>query len=688
VRFAVFSRHARRVWLELFDRPEDAVPYARIPLDPATHRQGDIWSVFVSGLEEGALYAYRVEGEYDPLRGHRYNPYKLLLDPYARAVTGSFDWDLADARGFEPTSPDGDLTPSIVDSAAGCPKCVVVDDEFEWEGDRPLGTPMDRTVIYELHVRGFTIHPSSGVERPGTYHGLTERLEHLRSLGVTAVELLPVQEFDHRENPKRNPATGELLGNYWGYSTVCFFAPVSRYCSLRRVGSQVRAFKEMVKACHRAGIEVILDVVFNHTSEGDETGPTLCFRGLDNIIFYMLGEDRRRYKNYSGCGNTLNCNHPLVRDFILDCLRYWVVEMHVDGFRFDLASVLGRDQDGEILANPPLLERIAEDPVLAGSKIIAEAWDAAGAYQVGSFPGERWAEWNGHYRDDVRRFWRGEPGLSAALATRLAGSADLYEGSGRTPLHSINFVTCHDGFTLSDLVTYERKRNWANGENNRDGSDQNLSWNCGVEGETDDPEVNALRARQIRNLLATLLLSQGVPMILAGDEMRRSQRGNNNAYNQDNELSWLDWGLLDRNASLVKFVQGLIQLRQRFSALRRRRFFTGDPLDDGQPDISWYGPQVDQSPWSSDSRCLACWINTEHPQEPDLYLMFNASARDRNFVLPAPAGSRWRRLLDTAAPQERWLYAVEDSPGLGRIERVPVRRHSVVMLCTPSEPEK
>jgi glycogen operon protein len=447
------------------------------------------------------------------------------------------------------------------------------------------------------------------------------------------------------------------------------------------MGGQVREFKEMVKALHQAGIEVILDVVFNHTSEGDETGPTLCFRGLDNVIYYMLEEeDRRRYKNYSGCGNTFNCNHPLVRDFILDCLRYWVVEMHVDGFRFDLASVLGRDQHGEILANPPLVERIAEDPVLAGCKIIAEAWDAAGAYQVGSFPGERWAEWNGRYRDDIRRFWRGDPGQVSALATRLAGSADLYQGSGRSPLHSINFVTCHDGFTLADLVTYEQKRNEANGEQNRDGTSDNLSWNGGMEGETDNPQVCDLRDRQIRNFLATLLLSQGVPMLLAGDELRRTQGGNNNAYCQDNPTSWVDWRLRERHADLVEFVAAMIALRRRYASLRRSEFFTGDPLFDGRPDISWHGLRLTEQPWGEGSRCLAAWINARTLDEPEFFLVLNADGEDHAFEIPAPETGAWRLLVDTAAPDRRWARPAEDAPQIAVGTPLTVSSRSLVLL--------
>jgi glycogen operon protein len=681
VRFAVFARHATRVWLEIYARPKDSEPVERYELTGAEYRIGDIWCAFLEGLGEGTLYGFRAEGPYEPSRGHRYNPYKLLLDPYARAVTGSFDWRLADARGFDPMGPEHALAQSRLDSAGGCPKCIVLDDRFDWEGDRPPRVPWDRTVIYELHVRGFTADPSSRVPHPGTYRGLMERIPYLQRLGVTAVELLPVQEFDHRENPKQNPLTGEWLGNYWGYSTVCFFAPVSRYSSAGGLGGQVHEFKELVKALHRAGIEVILDVVFNHTSEGDETGPTLCFRGLDNLVYYMLEEDLARYKNYSGCGNTFNCNHPLVRDFILDSLRYWVVEMHVDGFRFDLASVLGRDPKGELLANPPLVERIAEDPVLAGRKIIAEAWDAAGAYQVGSFPGERWAEWNGRYRDDTRRFWRGEEGQVPSLATRLAGSSDLYQTSGRSPLHSINFVTCHDGFTLADLVSYERKRNLANGEDNRDGADDNLSWNCGVEGETADPGILELRRRQARNFLTTLLLSQGVPMLLAGDELGRTQGGNNNAYCQDNPTSWVDWSEIELREPLIDFVSGLIALRQRFAALRRSDFFTGNPRLDGRPDVSWHSTRLGESPFGRENHCLACHLSALEEGEPELYLMLNGGGADETFELPGPAAGEWRRLVDTADAEGRWIGSPEDAGAVVPGRKIALGSRSVVLLA-------
>ena len=568
--FAVFSRHATAVSLLLFDHPQAPTPFAEIALDPATHRTGDIWHAQVDGAGPGTFYLYRVDGPWEPDRGHRFNPDKLVLDPYVKAVTGSFTWDFADA--------------------AGMPKGIVLADDFDWQGDRPLNNPLRFSVIYEAHVRGFTRHPSSGVEHPGTFRGVIEKIPYLADLGVTAVELLPVQEFDELANTRVNPRTGERLQNFWGYDTISFFAPKGRYSAGGSLGEQVTEFKEMVRALHAAGIECILDIVFNHTAEGDETGPTLCFRGLDNSIYYMLDEaDPRRYRNYTGCGNTMNCNHPIVRTLIMDCLRYWVVEMHVDGFRFDLGSVLGRDTDGRIMENPPILERIAEDPVLRHTKIIAEAWDAAGAYQVGWFPGGRWAEWNDRFRDDVRRYWRGDPGQVAHLATRLAGSSDLYLRDGRKPFHSINFVTSHDGFTLNDLVSYEEKHNEENGEDGRDGFGNNLSANHGVEGPTTDPRIECVRARQVKNYLATLLLSLGTPMILGGDEMRRTQRGNNNPWCQNNEISWYDWRLLEMHADIHRFCREAIAFRKRHPAFLRPEFWNGrDSSHNLIPDITWF----------------------------------------------------------------------------------------------------
>ncbi len=467
------------------------------------------------------------------------------------------------------------------------PKCVFTHDHFDWHDDRPLRHPWSKTVIYEMHVRGFTIHPNSGVEHPGTYRGLMEKIPYLQDLGVTAVELMPVHEFNERQVSGINPQTGKPLRDYWGYDPVAFFAPKASYSSAGGLGQQKLEFKEMVRALHRAGIEVILDVVFNHTAEGNELGPTLCFRGIDNAIFYMLESDKRYYKNYTGTGNTINANHPVVRDHILAALRYWMVEMHVDGFRFDLASVLGRDGSGKLLANAPLLERIAEDPILRDVKIVAEAWDAAGAYQVGSFSERRWAEWNGRYRDDVRRFWRGDDGMLGAFASRICGSADIYTKSGKGPESSINFVTCHDGFTLNDLVSYCGKHNEANGENNHDGTDANFSENYGAEGETTDAGIETLRKGQIKNFLLTLLISRGVPMLLGGDEFRRTQGGNNNAYCQDNKTSWHDWSCSGAAQSeIFRFTRDMIAFRRAHPILSKEQFYT-------DAEIHWFGPQGD-----------------------------------------------------------------------------------------------
>jgi len=469
VRFSLFSRHATRVTLLLYDKPNARTPTHEICLDAEANRTGDIWHADVQGLQAGQLYLYRVEGPVDPKNGHRFDGKALLLDPYARAIT----------RVVPPGGYRGRR-----DFLRPVPKCVVVDDTFDWQGDRPLNIPLRESIIYETHVRGLTCHPTAGVQYPGTFRGVIEMIPYFKKIGISAVEFLPVQEFHDWDTVRSNPVTREPLSNYWGYDTVAFFAPNSRYSSSGDCGQQVVEFKEMVRELHKAGIGIILDVVFNHTAEGNENGPMISFRGIDNVIYYMLEEDKRLYRNYSGCGNTLNCNHPVVRNFIIDCLHYWVLNMHVDGFRFDLASILGRDQQGNLIANPPLVERIAEDPILRETKIIAEAWDAAGAYQVGSFPGGRWAEWNGRFRDDVRRYWRNDPGMISSLATRLAGSSDLYLRDGRAPFHSVNFVTCHDGFTLNDLVSYSHKHNEANGENDQDGENHNLSDNYGVEGPT------------------------------------------------------------------------------------------------------------------------------------------------------------------------------------------------------------
>ena len=590
VNFAFFSRHASRVRLELFDHPEDAVPARVIDLDPARNRTGDVWHVWLDGIGPGQLYAYRVDGPYEPSEGHRFNFNRLLLDPFATAISQLPPWDFASARGYDPSAPEQDLALSKLDNSSSMPKCVFVNEPFGWDGDQPLRHPWSMTVIYETHVRGFTIHPKSGVGHPGTYRGLMEKIPYLKELGVTAVELMPVYEFNECQVPGINPQTGKPLRNYWGYDPVAFFAPKASYSSAGGLGQQKLEFKEMVRALHRAGIEVILDVVFNHTAEGNELGPTLCFRGIDNAIFYMLASDKRYYKNYAGTGNTINANHPVVRDYILGALRYWVVEMHVDGFRFDLASILGRDGTGNLLSNPPLIERIAEDPILSGTKLIAEAWDAAGAYEVGSFSQRGWAEWNGHYRDDVRRFWRGDDGMLGSFASRICGSADIYAKTGKCPECSINFVTCHDGFTLNDLVSYRDKHNEANGESNRDGTNDNLSENYGVEGETENAQIESIRKRQIKNFLLTLLISRGVPMLLGGDEFRRTQRGNNNAYCQDNETSWVDWTHLEQHQEIYRFAHGMIAFRCAHPVLSKEQFYT-------DAEIQWLNPAGGLPDW-------------------------------------------------------------------------------------------
>jgi glycogen operon protein len=647
VNFAVFSRHATRVQLELYDRAGDATPSRVVPFDPVHHRTGDVWHAWVQGIGVGQLYAYRVDGPYCPSDGgHRFNAHKLLLDPFATAVAPIDDWDFSRALAYDPDSPALDTSFSRVDNAGSTPKCVVTDEDFDWGGDRPLRRPWSETIIYEAHVRGWTIHPSAGVSAPGTFRGLTEKIPYFQDLGITAIELMPVAEFNERDQIRVNPQTGALLTNYWGYNSVAFMAPKASYSSSGGEGQQTLEFKEMVKAFHAAGIEVILDVVLNHTAEGNERGPTFSFRGFDNSIFYLLEEeDTRYYRDYTGTGNTVNANHPAVRDIILETLRHWVVEMHVDGFRFDLASVLGRGRTGQLLADPPLLERIAEDPILRGIKLIAEAWDAAGAYQVGSFSERAWAEWNGRYRDDVRRFWRGDEGMRGLFASRLTGSSDLYERSGKTPQSSINYVTAHDGFTLNDLVSYARKHNEANGEDNRDGTNENYSENFGVEGPSDDPAIERARIRQIKNFLLTLFVSRGVPMMLGGDEVRRTQRGNNNAYCQDNEVSWFDWTLVERHAEIHRFVRGLIRFRQATPVLRADAFYT-------EEELRWFGPDLQPPDWNDAAdRRLACLIAA---RDADLYLVFNASAEPVTFSLPVSASGPWHLVADTSreAPED------------------------------------
>lgn len=593
--------------------------------------------------------------------GHRFDGTARLIDPYARALAGHFL-----------RADDGIIRP---------PKCVVVDDDFNWDGDRHLRCNLSETIIYEMHVRGFTCSETSHVEYPGTYLGVIEKIPYLQSLGVTAVELMPVHEFpikDCQGNDLRHP-------NYWGYDPMAFFSPHRGYAVDQEPGAQVNEFKQMVKALHQAGIEVILDVVFNHTCEGNELGPTLSFKGLENRVYYMLENGGRFYRNYSGCGNTINGNHPICREMIFNCLRHWVHNYHIDGFRFDLASILSRDRDGHLVANPPLVEMIGEDPMLADTKIIAEAWDAAGAYQVGTFANLRWAEWNGQYRDDVRSFWRGDHHLRGKLATRLAGSSDLYERGGRKPYHSINFVTSHDGFTLNDLVSYSRKHNEANGEGNRDGDDNNHSANYGVEGPTDQENVETIRLQQIKNMLATLLVSQGVPMIVAGDECRRTQYGNNNAYCQDNKISWFDWSRTEQHADLVRFTRTLIEFRKSEPTLRRESFLEGMAHKPGElPDVSWYDIQGEPVCWDKDEKTLICLLRAigdseGYPHGRHVLLLFNADEQDTEFILPAKSRSfDWRLRFDTAASSPDDVFSDGEGPAMSRHRTLQVGCRSMV----------
>jgi isoamylase len=645
--FVLFSRHATGVRLEFYQHPDDSSPTRIIHFDQVRHRTGDIWHLWVRGIAAGQLYGYRVEGPYQPEEGHRFNPHKLLLDPYARAIAGVKDWDFLAARGYDPSSRQTDLSISTVDNAGTTPKSIVTSDDFDWGTDAPPKHSASDTVIYETHIRGFTIHPSSGATHPGTFAALIEKIPYLQDLGVTAIELMPVFEFNENESQRLNPITGQKLKNYWGYNPVALFAPKQSYSFDGSHWRQAVEFREMVKAFHRAGIEVFLDIVLNHTAEGDELGPTICLRGIENSIFYMLQDNCRYYKDFTGVGNTLNANHPVVRELVTSVLRYWVMHMHVDGFRFDLASVLGRDEHGNILRDAPLLEDVAEDPILRDVKIIAEAWDAGGAYQVGNFSTKRWTEWNGRFRDDVRRFWIGDEGMSGSFASRICGSSDLYQKSGKGPSSSLNFVTCHDGFTLNDLVSYKQKDNIENGELNRDGTDANYSDNCGVEGPSEDPAVDGMRIRLIKNFLVTLFISRGVPMLLGGDEFRRTQRGNNNAYCQDNEVSWFDWSLLEKHKEIHRFTRAMIAFRRAHPVLRKERFYTDE-------DIRWFAPDGTTPHWADPWRkSFACLILGE--SEPDLFLLFNAGTSAVDFYLPVlPTGNNWRIAVDTsrAAPDD------------------------------------
>ncbi len=662
VNFCVLSRGSTTIELLLFDDADDPYPSQVIPLAPPHNKTFYYWHAFLPGIKAGQVYAYRAHGPFAPEQGLWFDSGKVLLDPYARAIAGWKNYSREAARHR------GDNCPKALRS-------VVVDSStYDWEDDEHPKTPYAKTVIYELHVGGFTRNPNSGVspEKRGTYAGLIEKIPYLQELGVTAIELMPIHQFDAED---ARPG----LRNYWGYSTIAFFAPHLGYSASHDPLGAIDEFRDMVKALHRAGIEIILDVVFNHTAEGNAEGPTLSFRGLSNQDYYMLEDDPSVYRNYSGCGNTFETN-SIATHLILDCLRYWVADMHVDGFRFDLASALSRDSSGVPLKNPPLLWAIDSDPVLAGTKIIAEAWDAGGLYQVGSFAGERFSEWNGPYRDDVRRFVKGDLGMVGKLAARMMGSPDLFPQPDREPNHSINFITCHDGFTLNDLVSYNEKHNEANGEDSRDGANDNWSWNCGVEGETDDPEIEALRLRQIKTFLTILFISQGTPMLLMGDEVRRSQQGNNNAYCQDSELSWFDWHNVKRHADLLGFVKKIISLTQSHEIFMQEQILAV-ASDSTEPHIIWHGTQLGKADWSYCSRTLA--FTLRHPaQREHLHVLLNAYWEPLTFELPSLDGKTcWHRIIDTALPSPDDFCDLEIAPCVDGITYDAVGRSIVVLMA-------
>ncbi len=668
--FSIFSRHATAVQLLLYAKPNSKKPFQVIDLDPELNRNFFFWHVFVEGMtgQEKVSYTWKVDGPANHGSGHKFDPSVELLDPWARAVTDvmwqrKYNSDAKKKKG-----------------AASMRAMVLPRDDYDWQEDKPLRHPSAEEIIYELHVGGFTRHPSAEVAHPGTFSALSEKIPYLVELGVTAVELLPIMAFDEHDLPDSARDLG--LHNYWGYATHSFFCPHSGFCIDPLSGSHRDEFRDMVKALHKAGISVILDVAFNHTAEGGADGPIINFKGLMNRGFYHLEDhDLQLYKNYSGCGNTVNCNHPLVARFIVESLEYWVKVYHVDGFRFDLASILSRGEDGAPMYHAPVVWNIEFSNVLAHTRLIAEAWDAGGLYQVGGFPGFRWAEWNGRYRDLVRQYIKGDPGLVPELATRLTGSSDLYQSSGRQPTNSINFISCHDGFTLYDMVSYNEKHNDANGEGNRDGDNHNHSRNYGVEGETDDPVINRLRRQQVKNFMAVLMLSQGVPMILAGDEVLRSQQGNNNCYCQDNELSWFDWGLLDENQEMFQFTKGMISFRKRHPSLMQKRFLRGGKLDpEVMADVSWHGAVLQDPRWDdSETKVLACTLRRVNPEEEDLHIMFNMSEKNVRMELPKLVSLRWHLAVDTSRSSGKDIVMVKQQQQAVKTKTIQVKAQSIVV---------
>ncbi|MCP4155278.1 MAG: glycogen debranching protein GlgX [bacterium] len=651
VNFSIFSSHATSCELLLY-RKKEPEPYGIIPF-PDEFRIGNVFTMVVFDLEyENVEYGFRMDGPFEPENGFRFNREKILCDPYAKAVSGRDTW-----------GKDPDWNNRF--QHRGC----IIFDDFDWEDDKPLELPTEELIVYEAHVRSLTCHSSSGVKHPGTFAAIRQKIPYLKELGINCLELMPVYEFDEFENSRISPVSGQRLLNYWGYSSVGFFAPKTGYAATGKYGMQVDELKTLIRDLHQNGIEVILDVVFNHTAEGNEKGPYISLRGIDNNTYYMLTPEGYYY-NFSGCGNTLNCNNPIVRNMILDCLRYWASEYHIDGFRFDLAAILGRDQNGVPIPNPPLLETLAFDPILGKCKLIAEAWDAGGLYQVGSFPSwGRWAEWNGKFRDTARRFLKGDSGMAAEMATRIQGSPDLYNNQNRGPTTSINFVTCHDGFTLMDMVSYNDKHNEANGENNCDGGNDNHSWNCGCEGETDNKDIKDLRNKQVKNAAGLLLLSHGVPMLLAGDEFANTQFGNNNAYCQDNEISWLDWDQKEQNSEIWNFFQKMIAFRKAHPVLKNSTFVRHqDYVGSGYPDISFHGVKPWEPDFSQHSRTFAFLLCGHHAQQGQskddyIYVVMNMHWEMHHFEMPGlPKKLNWHVFANTdmLPPQDIWGVGNEE----------------------------
>ena len=675
--FALFSANATAVQLLIFEKPNDPDPTCIIDLDPDRNRSFNIWHVFVDNVLPGMGYAYRVDGPREPWNGHRFDSEKVLVDPYSHGNTLD-RWNRGSA-----CVPGDNLHTSI--------RSVVIDlEDYDWEGDERLNRDMADSVIYEVHVGGFTKDTSSGVQHPGTYVGLIEKVPYLKSLGVTAVEILPCCSFDCTDILKEHE--GRKLVNYWGYSTMGYFAPHQAYCTAPETGAHIREFRDMVKALHKAGIEVIMDVVFNHTDEGNHQGPTFSFKGIDNSTYYYLtgpNSSKEFYYDYTGCGNTFNCNHPVGEKLILDSLRFWVEQMHVDGFRFDEGSVLSRGEDGSPMEHPPVVWAIELDDILGRSKVIAEAWDAAGLYQIGYFPGARWAEWNGKYRDCIRRFVKGDPGIISEVAARITGSADLYQSRHEQPINSVNFITAHDGFTLYDLTAYNEKHNWANGEGNNDGITDNLSWNCGAEGATEDQWINDLRKRQIKNFATIHLLSMGVPMIVGGDEFMRTQGGNNNTYCHDNEINWHNWNQIESAESqeMIRFWSMMIKNRIIYINHFRGKFFSGKRNKYGLSEVNWHGTILNQPNWGDDqSRCLAVTYGDtaeDGDQMANVHCMFNMYWDAVEFEIPILEGLCWYRSVDTGQPTPNDISELSDMVRIDTPTYLVGGRSVVVLVTKP-----